>query len=192
MSHFWLFIKDAFPDYRSRRRFIYEEFIPLVDWLEGIPFEAEQSLFTALNSQDKWEHIEGEWDKALQRCTPDPSGAITSARSLLESVCKHILDDAEVEYKKGEQLPHLYAQVAELLWLSPKQHEDIRFKKILGNAHAVIDGLAALRNDQGDAHGKGQKAYRPSPRHARMAVGLAGTLASFLIETWQEQQKKAA
>jgi hypothetical protein len=78
------------------------------------------------------------------------------------------------------------------LFLAPKQHDAVRFKKILGSAHSVIDGLSTLRNDQGDAHGKGLKEYRSSARHARMAVGLAGTIASFLIETWQERQKEAA
>ena len=33
------------------------------------------------------------WDKARARRQDDPEGAITAARSLLESVCKHILDE---------------------------------------------------------------------------------------------------
>jgi len=52
----------------------------------------------------------------------------------------------------------------------------------------VVNELAALRNDQGDAHGKGQKAYRPTARHAELAVGFAGTIASFLVATWQQRK----
>jgi hypothetical protein len=33
------------------------------------------------------------WHKALDRRTDDPDGAITAARTLLETVCKHILDE---------------------------------------------------------------------------------------------------
>jgi hypothetical protein len=41
-----------------------------------------------------------------------------------------------------------------------------------------------LRNKIGDAHGKGGKPVKPSPRHAALAVNLAGTMATFLVETW--------
>jgi len=72
--------------------------------------------------------------------------------------------------------------------LAPGQHQEEGFKKILGNAQAVVNELAALRNDQGDAHGKGRKAYRPAARHAELAVGFAGTIASFLVSTWQQRK----
>jgi hypothetical protein len=29
---------------------------------------------------------------------------------------------------------------------------------------------------------------KPKPRHAELAVNLAGTMASFLVATWREQQ----
>ncbi len=37
------------------------------------------------------------WRKALDRRHDDPDGAITAARSLLESVCKRILDELSVD-----------------------------------------------------------------------------------------------
>lgn len=40
-----------------------------------------------------WGYVNRTWSKAQERITSDPSGAITSARSLLESVCKHILEE---------------------------------------------------------------------------------------------------
>jgi len=33
------------------------------------------------------------WRKALERRSSDPEGAITSAKTLLETVCKHIIED---------------------------------------------------------------------------------------------------
>ena len=52
----------------------------------------------------------------------------------------------------------------------------------------MVEGLGAFRNREGDAHGKGKLQVKPLPRHAALAVNLAGSLASFLIETWEARQ----
>lgn len=39
----------------------------------------------------------------------DPEGAITAARTLLETVCKHILDERGVDYEADADLPALRA-----------------------------------------------------------------------------------
>jgi hypothetical protein len=41
------------------------------------------------------------WEKALARRVSDPEGAITAARTLLETVCKHIIDEAGETYGHG-------------------------------------------------------------------------------------------
>jgi len=41
------------------------------------------------------QHVHQIWVAALQRRADDPEGAITLARTLLETVCKHILDEAD-------------------------------------------------------------------------------------------------
>ena len=127
--------------------------------------------------------------KALDRRLDDPDGAITSARTLLETVCKRILDEAGETYSDKEDLPKLFSMVAELLNLSPSQHSEKVFKTILGNCQSVVNSLGSLRNKIGDAHGRGGVPIRAAPRHAALAVNLAGTMATFLVETWQERQK---
>jgi Abortive infection C-terminus len=47
-----------------------------------------------------------------------------------------------------------------------------------------------MRNKLSDAHGRGRRPVRPGARHAALAVNLAGTMATFLIETWNERQRK--
>jgi hypothetical protein len=42
------------------------------------------------------EAVQTVWQRALERRISDPEGAITAARSLLEAVCKHVLDDLGV------------------------------------------------------------------------------------------------
>ncbi len=58
------------------------------------------------------------------RRTADPEGAITVARTLLEAVCKHILDGLGIAYAPRDDLPKLYGAVARGLRLAPDQHRE--------------------------------------------------------------------
>jgi len=82
-------------------------------------------------------------------------------------------------------LNKLYRQTAELLNLAPSQHTEQVFKQILGGCTAVVEGLGALRNRLSDSHGKGKTGIKPAPRHAELAVNLAGSLALYLLGTWE-------
>jgi hypothetical protein len=65
------------------------------------------------------------------------------------------------------------------------QHTEPIFKQILGGCTSVVEGLGALRNRLSDSHGKGLKRVKPDTRHAELAVNLAGSMATFLVETWE-------
>jgi hypothetical protein len=134
------------------------------------------------------QYISEAWDKARARRHEDPEGAITAARTLLESVCKHILDEGGVEYGDNADLPKLYGLTSKELNLAPSQHTEEAFKKILGGAHSIVDGLANLRNRTGDAHGQGKRPVKPLPRHAELAVNMAGSVASFLLATFEAKK----
>lgn len=129
------------------------------------------------------------WKKAHDRLSDDPDGAITAARSLLESTCKHLLDKISIKYDDSWDLPRLYKSLAKELRLSPSDHTEDIFRQILGGCQSVIEGLGALRNKHGDAHGSGITMRKPKKRHAELAVNLAESMAIFLIETWQAQKK---
>ena len=60
-------------------------------------------------------------------------------------------------------------------------------KKILLHLSAVVQGITELRNEYGSGHGKDSKFIGLDPRHARLAVGSASTLAIFLMETHEMQ-----
>lgn len=133
--------------------------------------------------------LQSSWNRALHRRQADPEGAITAARSLLESVCKHILDDKGVRYdEKNISMHDLYKLTAIELNLSPDQNTEDLFRKIGGGCSAVVSGLGELRNRHGDAHGSGQGNIPPASRHAGMAVNLAGSMGLFLIRTYAEQR----
>lgn len=130
------------------------------------------------------------WQKALARRFDDPEGAITAARTLLESVCKYILDESGIQYDDKTDLPKLYGLVAKHLNMSPSQHSELVFRQILGSCQSIVDSLGSLRNRLSDAHGKSRNAAKPASRHAELAVNLAGTLTLFLIQTNNAQQRR--
>jgi Abortive infection C-terminus len=187
LSQFWSLIKEESGNYAGRRKFIWDQFRPLIDHLEGEDLAPGVAPITMTLEAFDPEHVHEIWQKALARRTNDPEGAITAARTLLETVCKYILDDARVAYADDTDLPKLWGLVAEELNLAPAQHQENVFKAILGNCQAVVNNLAAIRNRAGDAHGQGRRQVKPKARHAELAVNLAGTMASFLVTTWKEK-----
>lgn len=189
VDEFWGFIKPMFSSYQDRRDYIWSEFRPMFEMAErlrsGQPVDRVSIVLRELNA----EHVHEVWQRALDRQATDPEGAITVARSTLESVCKLILGEEGVDYADGVELPTLYDETAKLLNLAPSQHTEKVFKQILGGCYSVVNGLAGVRNRLGDAHGKGKAPVRPSPRHAELAVNLAGAMATFLVATYHERKR---
>jgi len=146
--------------------------------------EVSEQLLT-VNS----EHVQRAWEKALRRKSEDPEGAITAARTLVETICKHILDEEQITYPDNADLPKLYHLVVEQLHLAPEQYTESLVRKILGNCQSVVGGIAALRNQLGDAHGKSAEAAIPHPLLAELAVNLAGAMAKYLLAVWQLSKK---
>jgi hypothetical protein len=192
LGQFWASIKNQYAHYFERREYLWAEFRPLLDSLEDeLRSPADDGISGTLSRLDA-DHVHGVWQKALERRATDLEGAITAARTLLESVCKLILDEENVPYDPKADLPALYRITAERLALAPDQHSEQVFKQILGGCQAIVGGLAGVRNKLSDSHGQGRRPIRPSQRHAELAVNLAGTMATFLVETWQARRDAAA
>ena len=184
LKEFWGFIKKT-EKYAPRRDLIYKAFQPMLDYLEGKnKAPADEDISDVLRKFNE-DGVHAVWIKALERRHTDPDGAITSARTLLETVCKHILDDMGIQYNnKNIEMSELYKTLSKELNLSADQHTENIFKQILGGCSAVVNGLGTLRNKLGDAHGTNSSSIKPSPRHAELAVNLSGSMALFLINTW--------
>ncbi|MBL7706764.1 MAG: abortive infection family protein [Taibaiella sp.] len=189
---FWQFIKASFGSYAERRFFLQEAFEPLLNstlnFVETVPHHDMIPQIATVDEQ----FIAQAWRKALDRMNEDPEAAITSARSLIELVCKHILDEKEVNYDDSIELPKLYKQTAGVLNLSPDQHSEQLFKQILGGCQTVVDGLGGLRNKFGDAHGMSKKKTKPAIRHAALAVNLSGAMCGFLLQTFNHLKERAS
>jgi hypothetical protein len=184
-GQFWQFIKLKFGKYAERRKYIWDEFTLALDFVEGRQRSIiEKNMANRFDKVDQV-YINAEWRKALERKTDDPEGAITTSRTLIETTCKFILDNLKVPYKEDIELPKMYKLTAENLNLAPDQHTEQVFKQILGGCQTVVEGLGALRNKLSDSHGKKSTQVKPSSRHAELAVNLAGTMTTFLLETYE-------
>jgi len=183
LDEFWPFIKNEHGGYAERRKFIWDTFRPMFERIEGIVVApSDHTVTVALNTLDA-ETIHQLWLRAMERRETDPEGAITLSRTLLETVCKHILEDKGVADENDGDLPGLYKIAAKSLNIAPSQHSEQIFKQILGGCTAVVEGLGALRNRLSDAHGQGKRPVKPAPRHAELAVNLAGAVSMFLVAT---------
>lgn len=119
-----------------------------------------------------------------------PHVSIGLAKELIETCCKSIFQELEQEFDKNWDLGKLMKETTKLLKLTP---DDIpneakaasSIKQILGSLSAVVQGIAEVRNEYGSGHGKEGKFVGLQPRHAKLAVGAASTLAIYLLETHQ-------
>jgi hypothetical protein len=189
LSDFWSFIKPKFSTYAERRDYLRDEFDPLLSMLETESRTPSDASISATVKAVNSAYIQETWHKALERRATDSEGAITAARTLLETVCKHILDAAGATYDDSADMPKLYTLTSKQLNLSPSQHTEQLFKQILGGCQTVVEGVGALRNRHSDAHGKGISGTKPAPRHAELAVNLSGAMATFLLQTWEARKK---
>jgi len=118
----------------------------------------------------------------------DPSLAIGTAKELIETCCKTILAQRGKSLPGKPDIPELTRATLKELKLVPDGIEDsIRgsdvIKRLLQNLGTIGNNLAELRGLYGTGHGKHAHAETLTPRHAKLAVGAAATLATFLFET---------
>lgn len=137
----------------------------------------------------EWASVNADYDRAIRQITTDPAAAVTAACAILESVCKVLIEQEQLGLPNKEALTTLWPIVQRFLGLDPAKQEDKDIQKILTGLISLSDGIACLRTHASSAHGRGLKPYKLSPRHARLAVGGAHTLAMFVIETWEERKK---
>lgn len=126
----------------------------------------------------------------------DPDLAIGTAKELVETTCNTILADFGVSSKQDWDLTRLVKETRGVLNLVPEDIPDSAkgadsIKRILGNLGQISQGIAELRNLYGTGHGKDGKFKGVGPRHARLAVGCATTLATFLFETHDARREKS-
>ncbi len=140
--------------------------------------------------------VQRDIERAQSGLSNDPEAAITAACSLIESVCRSILIELNLPLPPKRDIDGLIRAVQEPLNLSPGRTDlppDIEadVRQVLGGLTSVAKGVGALRTHGGTAHGREKGFQRVDARIARLAVNASGSLALFLIETWEQYQHRA-
>ena len=118
----------------------------------------------------------------------DPALAIGTAKELVETCCKTILAERGKPVAGTPDVSTLTKDTFKELKLVPDHIPDATrgadiIRRLLSNLGTIGNNLAELRNLYGTGHGKHGKSTGLNARHAKLAVGAAGTLAVFLFET---------
>jgi Abortive infection C-terminus len=113
--------------------------------------------------------------------------AIDGAKCLIECVCKTILDEHGVAYKKDIDVIPLVKRTASTLGISADQG-DGPLRQIASGLTTITQGLAELRNEAGP-FGHGKRADHPALRrpHRTLAVITAEAIAVILYEAHVER-----
>ncbi len=126
----------------------------------------------------------------------DPWLPIGTAKELIETTCKTILEQRGKSIPTGLTLTQLVKETEKELPLVPGEVPSERkanktLRTLVNNLTSVVQGLAELRNEFGTGHGHDALAPGLRPRHARLAVGAATAVATFLFETHYESERPA-
>lgn len=141
------------------------------------------------------EHLRLQVQRMDAAVESDPDLAIGTAKELIETICKGILQQRGEAIDAGWDVPQLTKATVRTLGLLPDGISDAtrgaETIRILRSGLASIAGrLAELRNMYGTGHGKSPDTKGLQPRHARLAVGAAATLATFFFETHLARPKQ--
>jgi len=142
------------------------------------------------------EYLAAQVDRLAEAIVQDSDLAIGQAKELVETCCKTLLAaNGESGYDRLDLVPLVKRTMKQLQLLPediPNKVKGVRtIKAVLGNLAMIAQGMAELRNLYGTGHGKHAKHKRLPVRHARLAVGAATTLASFLFETYEARSREA-
>ncbi|MEX5566139.1 abortive infection family protein [Pseudophaeobacter sp. 1A16562] len=129
--------------------------------------------------------VDQEIKRALRQVDKDPHAAAHYAGNVLEAAFKAYLDKKAIKYSPSHTLSELWKTVAKDIGLQPGELKDKDLRKIASGMHSVVDGIMYLRNKKSGAHGKSEieaRNYKIAPRHARLAINAAHTIAAYVLE----------
>jgi hypothetical protein len=134
--------------------------------------------------------IEAEFNRALANVNSEPRVAVSAACNILESIFKVYIADEKLPQPQKQDLQSVWKVVRADLGFDTKLVQDDDLKRVLSGILSIVDGIGAFRTHASSAHGEGRKIYKLKPRHARLAIHSAHTLALFVLETWDEKRSK--
>ncbi len=183
-------------------REVVEDFVGLEEWLRSHEPQLHEKLYggtsVPLEEIEKAAGVHSvlELNQQIGRIRhsihDDPALAVGSAKELLETVMRTILGEDD-DGTKTDDVPALLKRVQRALGLSPQAASpDMVGSEVLcrtlSNLGQVVIGVAELRNLVGTGHGR-SKGPEIDDVHARLVVNAAATIATYLLEIWENQRK---
>jgi hypothetical protein len=125
----------------------------------------------------------------MKNVDSNPREAVSAASNILESICKVYIAEEQLDMPSKQDLKPVWTVVRKHLGFDPSIVEDQDLQTILTGLFAVVEGIGALRTHASSAHGAGKNSYKLEPRHARLAIHAAHTVALFVLESWGKKKK---
>lgn len=148
---------------------------------------ATKALFDLIKGRNI-QAIDFEFNRAATNIESNPREAVSAACNILESVFKvYIQEHAHLSMPAKQDIQSVWKIVKTDLGLDASKVEEQDLQTIVSGIMAVVNGIGALRTHASSAHGAGKNSYKLKPRHAKLAINSAHTIAAFVLETWDER-----
>lgn len=156
-----------------------------VERLIATPTRAIGTAFADVACEIGYESLVDDWRTAEGEILTDPASAITRACSLVETVCKHLLEKLGRSLPADKSIYPLFKTTAKELGLDPAEQANPELKGLCGGLATVVQQIGALRTKFSTAHGNSPDDKPLTFSHARLTVNAAGVIAAFLMEQWK-------
>ena len=137
-------------------------------------------------------HIEQQVEGIEQAVVDNPGLAFDLSRTLIESTCKKILEERDVDYTNTDKLPDLFKFATQQLpFLPPSESGASTVResllKTLNGLNTTIHGICELRNQCGFAsHGSGAPRPAMEATQALLAAMAADSIVGFLYRVHRQ------
>jgi hypothetical protein len=143
-------------------------------------------------------HLEGQVQALERAVAENPGLAFDLAKTVVESVCRAILDERSVSFDERDDLPHLFRVVTKQLPMLPAEASSASearrsLAQILGGLHASLQGVCELRNAHGFAsHGTSGARPTMESTQALLAAQTADAIVAFLHRAHRQDRTPAS
>jgi hypothetical protein len=133
-------------------------------------------------------YVNGKINTMTNAIHKDTDLAIGTAKELLETTCKSILRQKEMNINSSWTLPQLLKATTNSLDFRPKEADDPdkaekAIKQLLGGISSIVQGVGELRNGYGTGHGKDADFKGLELKYAKLLVGVVSEIAIFYLAT---------
>lgn len=127
-----------------------------------------------------------EVERSLLMVEKDPNAAAHYAANVLEAALKAYLLQKKVPFNdQSDTLNKLWELVRDDMGINPRDLGSKDLKKIASGLISIVEGTMYIRNKKSSAHGRTDDqldAIALRPRHARLVIHSAHTVAAYVLE----------